>query len=158
MRRYETVFITKPDMDEELRKNIAEKVKAVVTSASGNVQHLENFGKQKMAFEVDGETKGCYHYLAFEGTHEMLKEVERQLRLQEFVLSFQSIVIENAFDPKISFYDRSLRPTFKRGRGKGEFGRYEDAEGGADDGAHEGAGDAAMYGGRGAGNDMEEVA
>jgi ribosomal protein S6 len=135
MRRYETIFITKPDLDDDGQKGIQEKLKGVVSQHAGNVHHAENLGKQRLGYEIAGHPKGVFHYFGYEGNTETLLEIERSLKLNESVIKFQSFRVEGDFQPQLVFPER-IRPFGPRGRrpfGGGDFGRGDDEGFGGDE-------------------------
>lgn len=103
MRKYETIFVMKPDLDEAIKANIPVKMKAIIEREKGTVHVSHDLGKQRLSYEVKKETKGHYHYLGFEGQGEIVKEVEKNLRLNEGVMKFVSFRVEGDFNHNLNF-------------------------------------------------------
>ena len=57
MRRYETIFILDPDLEEEQTLSVIEKVKGIITQANGEILKVEDWGKRKLAYEVKKKPK-----------------------------------------------------------------------------------------------------
>lgn len=133
MARFETIYITRPDLEDDSRKAIAEKLKGYITEHKGTVHVEQDWGKQKLGYEIKKQIKGFYTYLGFEGSGDLLREVERALRLNESVIKFMSTSVEGEFDPTFTIAERAPRPMMGgRGRSKGAepFGRsFDDEEG-----------------------------
>ncbi len=93
-RRYELMFIVRPDMaDEDLDKLIA-NVESSVTSASGTVKSVERMGKRRLAYTVRKFREGVYILLTIEGAGNVIHEVERRLRVSEPVIKFLTVRID----------------------------------------------------------------
>jgi small subunit ribosomal protein S6 len=94
MRKYETIFIINPDLSEEESRGVIEKVKGVIEGLQGEVLKIEEWGKRKLAYEVKKMPKGLFVLLHFTGTAQLLPEVERNLRLMDAVLKYQTVRLD----------------------------------------------------------------
>lgn len=103
---YETTFITRSELSDESLKSIQERLNQVVGSFGGEVVLTEDWGKKKLAYSIQKETRGHYTYLVYSGKPGVVHEIERNLRLQEHVLRFLTVNLENEFDA----------PSFKKRR------------------------------------------
>jgi small subunit ribosomal protein S6 len=93
-RRYELMFIVRPDMaDEDLEKLIA-NLESSVTSAAGTVKSVERMGKRRLAYTVRKFREGVYILLTIEGAGNVIHEVERRLRVSEPVIKFLTVRID----------------------------------------------------------------
>ena len=91
IRKYEVMFIVRPDIvDEEVEKLIS-TFQSNVTAAGGRVVNAERMGKRRLAYSVRGFGEGNYVLLAVEGTGEVIHELERRLRVSEPVIKFISV-------------------------------------------------------------------
>jgi small subunit ribosomal protein S6 len=91
MRRYETIFILDPDLEEEQTLSVTEKVKGIITQANGEILKIEDWGKRKLAYEVKKKPKGHYFLIHFLGSPALLSELERNFRVMDAVIKFQSV-------------------------------------------------------------------
>jgi small subunit ribosomal protein S6 len=91
MRKYETIFILDPDLEEEQAQSVVEKVRGIVTQANGEILKVEDWGKRKLAYEVKKKSKGHYILLHFLGSPALLSELERNFRVMDAVIKFQSV-------------------------------------------------------------------
>jgi small subunit ribosomal protein S6 len=91
MRRYETIFILDPDLEDELAQSTIEKAKGIITQANGEIIKVEDWGKRKLAYEVKKKTKGHYILIHFSGSPALLSELERNFRVMDAVIKFQSV-------------------------------------------------------------------
>jgi small subunit ribosomal protein S6 len=91
MRKYETIFILDPDLEEEQTLPIIEKIKGIITQASGEILKVEDWGKRKLAYEVKKKSKGHFILIHFLGSPALLSELERNFRVMDAVIKFQSV-------------------------------------------------------------------
>ena len=94
MRKYETIFILNPDLSEEDSKGVIDKVRGIIQSLQGEVLRIEEWGKRKLAYEIKKMSKGLFVLLHFLGTAELLSELERNLRLMDAVLKYQTVRLD----------------------------------------------------------------
>lgn len=96
---YETTYITRPDVSDEQQKTFLEKVKGIVQAHGGQVVAVEDWGKRRLAYPIQKETRGYYTYLMFTGNNSLVAELERNIRINEQVLRFLSVKLGDDFDP-----------------------------------------------------------
>jgi len=94
MRTYEELFIIRPDATEEEIAPIVDQIKGVVTTAGGTVDKDERWGLRKLAYRVEKRNEGFYVLLQFTTTPQTVKEVERRLRVNDAVLKFITVRID----------------------------------------------------------------
>lgn len=94
MRKYETIFIINPDLSEEDSKGVIEKVGGLIEDLQGEVLKIEEWGKKRLAYEVKKMSKGLFVILHFTGTIQVLSELERNLRLMDAVLKYQTVRLD----------------------------------------------------------------
>ena len=86
MKKYEVMYIIRPNVDEEGKKNIIEKINNVFVKAASTVSEVKEWGLRELAYEIDGETKGYYVLLNVEATPEAIKEFDRVANIDENVI------------------------------------------------------------------------
>jgi small subunit ribosomal protein S6 len=94
MRTYETIFIAHPDLAEEEVKALIDKMKGIIENLNGQFIKVEEWGRKKLAYKLKKLTKGYYVLIHFLGNGEILVEIERNLRLSDAVLKYQSIRLD----------------------------------------------------------------
>jgi small subunit ribosomal protein S6 len=93
-RTYEVMYIVRPDLvDEDLDKLIS-TIETNITTAGGTVKNTERMGKRRLAYMVGKFADGNYILVTVEGTGEMVKEIERRLRVTEQVIKFITVRID----------------------------------------------------------------
>jgi len=95
---YETTFITRSELSDDALKTIQERLTQVVASFSGEVVLTEDWGKRKLAYPIQKESRGHYSYFVYSGKGDVVHEIERNLRLHDHVLRFLTVNLEQEFD------------------------------------------------------------
>ncbi len=87
MRNYETVFILNPSLDEDTTKSMVEKFTGLM-GANGEVQKVDEWGKRKLAYEINDFNEGYYVYTEFTAEADFVKELERNYKIQDAVIRY----------------------------------------------------------------------
>ena len=85
MRRYEVMFILKPNLEEERRNELIEKFKSII-QADGEVESLEEWGHRKLAYEIEKLNDGYYVLTRFKSGVDVPKELDRNFRISDDVI------------------------------------------------------------------------
>ena len=94
MRKYETIFILHPSLDEEAVKANIEKFKGVIENGGGTVENVDFWGKRKLAYEIAKVNEGFYTLINFEANTELPKELDRVFRITDGVIRHIIVKIE----------------------------------------------------------------
>jgi len=94
MRIYEELFIVRPDATDEEVDPIIEQLKGVITQSGGSLDKTEKWGVRKLAYRVMKHEEGQYILLEFKAGAEVVKEIERRLRVADVVLKFLTVRID----------------------------------------------------------------
>lgn len=100
MRKYETFFILDPDLPDEANANVDEKFQSVISSNGGTLLSSVPWGKRKLAYPVRKRTRGNYVLIEYAGGPELVSELERNMRLDERILKFITVKLDDRFDPE----------------------------------------------------------
>ncbi len=98
-REYETIYILRPDITHEAVGLVNTKVRGVIESGGGTLLKVDNWGKRRLAYEVQKQMKGMYLFFSYLGTAGLVEEVERNLRLTDSVIRTYSVKIAENVDP-----------------------------------------------------------
>lgn len=93
-RMYETIYIVQPDLGDEEIKTLSAKVQDVIAGMNGDFKRLEDWGTRKLAYPINKNPRGRYFYLRFDGDSALIAELERRLRLDDKVIRYQSVKLE----------------------------------------------------------------
>jgi len=91
MRIYEELFIVRPDATDEEIDPLVEQLKSVITKSKGTVDKVDKWGVRKLAYRVKKRAEGNYILVQFSATPEVVKELERRLRVSDLVLKFITV-------------------------------------------------------------------
>jgi len=94
MRKYETLFILHPSLDEEAVKANVEKFKGVIENGGGVVENIDAWGKRKLAYEIDKVGEGYYTLVNFSANPELPKELDRVFRITDSVIRHLIVNLE----------------------------------------------------------------
>jgi small subunit ribosomal protein S6 len=94
MRKYETIFVLDPDLEEAQVQGTLEKVRGIITQGDGEILKVEDWGDRKLAYEVKKKDKGHYVLIHFSGLPALLNELERNFRVMDAVIKFQSVRLD----------------------------------------------------------------
>ena len=94
-RKYETIFILHPSLDEEAVKANIEKFKGVIENGGGTVENVDFWGKRKLAYEIAKVNEGFYTLINFEANTELPKELDRVFRITDGVIRHIVVKQEN---------------------------------------------------------------
>jgi small subunit ribosomal protein S6 len=109
-RIYEELFIIRPDATDEEISPIVEQIRGVITAAGGTVDKEDRWGVRKLAYRVQKRNEGFYVLLQFTSDSQTVKEVERRLRVNDAVLKFQTVRI----DEKLKWLEKRRKQREKR--------------------------------------------
>ena len=93
MRKYETIFISDPDLQDQARTDLFEKVRNIIAKENGILLDFDDWGNKKLAYEIKKKIRGHYVCLTYGGTGELVKELERNFRLSDDVMKFMTILL-----------------------------------------------------------------
>ena len=96
MRLYESVFIARQDITSAQVEAMADEFAEIITSAGGSIKKREYWGLRSLAYRIKKNRKGHYVMFNMETGPEALREYERILGLNEDVLRFLNLNIEEA--------------------------------------------------------------
>lgn len=83
MRRYESVWVVNGDLPDEEIKGTIDKFSRIISSQEGTLLRLEEWGHKKLAYRIQGVTRGYYVVVDYTGTPATVKELERNYRIDD---------------------------------------------------------------------------
>jgi small subunit ribosomal protein S6 len=86
MRRYELMVILDPDLEERTVAPSLDQFLTVVRSGGGSVEKVDVWGRRRLAYEIDKKPEGIYAVVDLTAEPDVVKELDRQLNLNEAVL------------------------------------------------------------------------
>jgi small subunit ribosomal protein S6 len=118
-RTYEMVFIVDPDVAEDEVMKLSEGVQKIITGQGGSITKTEMMGKRQLAYEINHKKNGTYVLLEIEGSGAEIAEVERRMRVNDQILRYMTIRVDEARRRADKLKDRRARKAAKQpGSGK----------------------------------------
>jgi small subunit ribosomal protein S6 len=116
MRAYEAVVIMHPEATDEEQKELFKKNKSIVESFKGEVYSVETWGKRSLSNPIAKNKLGNYFYTTFKASPEVVLELERTMKINDKVLRFLNVKLEDATDLKkhLEAFHETLADSEKR--------------------------------------------
>lgn len=102
LREYEVIYILRADVSKETAERVATRVEDVIAREGGKLTRVENWGRRPLAYEINSSKRGVYVYVSYLGQGAVVAELERNFRLLDEVIRFQTVkVSDNPGDVEI---------------------------------------------------------
>ncbi|MCQ2559929.1 MAG: 30S ribosomal protein S6, partial [Clostridia bacterium] len=86
MRKYETVFVIRPDLEEEQTAGVIEKFTGIITNNGGEITNIDKKKKKRLAYEINHVKEGYYVLVNFDGEPATIKELERAYKSSDEII------------------------------------------------------------------------
>lgn len=86
MRNYEVMVILDPDLEERSIAPLIENFLSVVREGDGKVEKVDTWGRRRLSYEINKKPEGIYSVIDLQATPEIVKELDRQMNLNESIL------------------------------------------------------------------------
>ena len=91
MNKYELTVIVTTKIEDEARAAVIEKVKDIITRFGGTVTNVDEWGKKRLAYEIQKMKEGYYYFITFESNSNCPNELEQRIRIMENVIRYLCI-------------------------------------------------------------------
>jgi len=98
MRRYETIVIVDPDLGEEQRGPVFDRLRELIPQKGGLLVEIDEWGSRKLAYEIKKKQRGYYARVDFCGSGGLVSEMERQFRIDDRVMKYMTILLDEDAD------------------------------------------------------------
>lgn len=88
MNKYELVVVLSAKLEDEERAAALEKVQGYITRFGGTVENVDDWGKKRLAYEIQKSKEAFYYIVNFEAAPDCPAQVEAHIRLMESVVRF----------------------------------------------------------------------
>lgn len=88
MSKYELAVVVSAKLEDDARAEVIEKVKALVTRFGGNVTDVDEWGKRRLAYEIQKMKEAYYYFVHFESDTTTPGEVEKRIRIMDGVIRY----------------------------------------------------------------------
>lgn len=98
LREYETIYLMKPDVTKESAGKIAARIDEVVKKLDGKLTLVETWGRRQLSYTVGRYKRAVYVYFKYVGGSGLVAELERNLRMLDDVIKFQTVLLNPEVD------------------------------------------------------------
>jgi len=98
-REYETIFILRADTANDGVASVNQRLRGILEGMGGKALKLDNWGKRKLAYEVQKQLKGIYLYWRYLATSGTVEEIERNLRMLDSVIRYYTVKVDEDVVP-----------------------------------------------------------
>ena len=98
MRRYETFVIMDPDLSQDQRDQVTQRVEDLVTQMDGFLVFADDWGERKLAYDIKKRPRGYYVRFDYCGLSPLVNEIERFFRIDDRVLKYMTVLLDKAAD------------------------------------------------------------
>ena len=98
MRRYETFVIADPDITQEQRDLLLDRVKELIGQMNGMLVFEDDWGEKKLAYEIRKKERGYYVRFDYCGGAELVNEIERFFRIDDRALKYMTVLLDKDAD------------------------------------------------------------
>ena len=88
MNKYELALVVNAKIEDDARTEAVDKVKALIERFGGVITNVDEWGKKKLAYEIQKMHEGFYYFIQFEADAQYPAEVERHVRIMDNVLRY----------------------------------------------------------------------
>ena len=88
MNKYELAVVVSAKIEDDARTETIEKVKEIIARFGGNVTDVDEWGKKRLAYEIQKMKEGFYYFIHFESDSVCPNEVEAHIRIMEPVIRY----------------------------------------------------------------------
>ncbi len=99
MRRYESILIAHVDLSEDELSSLIARYSAIITGQKGILVKVERWGKRRLAYAIKKQVRGFYILIDYASESAAVNELERNLKINDKVLKFMTVLKEEAVDP-----------------------------------------------------------
>jgi len=89
LKGYEVMYLLDPELEEEGLDEKKERIKSIVESGQGEVQSIEEWGKKRLAYEIQGLNRGLYLLVEFKASSDDIDEISDKSNVEEGVIRYQ---------------------------------------------------------------------
>ena len=88
MSKYELAVVVSAKLEDDARAEVIEKVKALITRFGGNVTDVDEWGKRRLAYEIQKMKEAYYYVIHFESETTAPAEIESRIRIMDGVIRY----------------------------------------------------------------------
>jgi len=98
MRKYEVMFIIRPDLSEEDVDKVIAQMESAVSLTGGKLEKVDRMGRRRLAYRVARYREGLYVLFTLEGSGDTVKELDRRLKVNDAVIKSLTVRIDEELE------------------------------------------------------------
>lgn len=91
MRKYETIYILRPDIDEATAEATVQKVEQTIVENGGTIEKTDNWGLKKLAYEIQDYSEGTYVVVNFTGKVEIINALDYVYKVSDVIIRSMTV-------------------------------------------------------------------
>ena len=91
--KYELAVVVSAKIEDEERAAVVDKCKALIERFGGTITNVDDWGKKRLAYEIQKMKEGFYYFIQFEAESSAPAEIESRIRIMDNVLRY--LVVKN---------------------------------------------------------------
>ena len=91
MNKYELALVLNAKVEDDVRTATLEKVKGLVERFNGTITNVDEWGKKRLAYEIQKMKEGYYYFIQFDAEADVPAQLEQAVRIMDHVLRFLCI-------------------------------------------------------------------
>ena len=95
MNNYESMYILKPDMEDERRQALIQRFAEIVTANGGEISQIDEWGKRRLAYPINYINDGFYVLMTFKAPPTLPRELERNYKISDDVIRYIVVNLDN---------------------------------------------------------------
>jgi small subunit ribosomal protein S6 len=96
LRTYEVAFIAAPNTADDDLSKLNSQIEQIIIDRGGKITKVDNWGRRKLAYRIGKFDEGVYTFVYVEGSGKEISEVERRLRVTDFVIRYLTVRTDEA--------------------------------------------------------------
>jgi len=100
MRHYEIIYIVNPNLNGDDYHELVKKYSEIIEGNKGVIIKVDEWGKQRLAYRIRKFYNGVYVYVEFCAQADSIADLERNLKLDDNILKFQTVKLADQVDPE----------------------------------------------------------
>ena len=93
-RQYELVYVIAPDVGDDEVAALHTQVEEIVAAGGGQIEKTDNWGRRRLAYEIDRHKEGTYVLELIQGPGELVGELDRRLKVADHVLRYLIVRVD----------------------------------------------------------------
>ena len=88
MNKYELAVVVSAKLDDEAKNAVIDKAKALIERFGGQITEVDDWGKKRLAYEINKMNEGFYYFIRFEAEPTAPAEIEKRMRIADNVIRY----------------------------------------------------------------------